>query len=110
MTTSAASITKSSPDPSKNGGPLQPLEQAVAVLETPTELECSRQTIIVLTAILHGLFYNTLSGDVMMLSMLSARETARKAGVPETEFNQIGKIVFEEWKRTRNRNPLSGMF
>lgn len=110
MTTSVASTAKSSLVPSPNGGPLQPSEQAVAVPSTPTGLDCSPETVKVLVAMLHGLFYNTLSGDVMFLSLLQAKDTAMESGVSEAEFERVAGLVMKNWKLNRDRNPLSCLF
>lgn len=110
MKTSARSTTKSSPVPSRNGGPPRPSVQAVAVRSTPTGLDCSRETVIVLTAFLYSLFGYTLSGDVMVLSALQAEQEAKKMGVSKEDFDRIKKAILENWLKNRNANPLSGMF
>lgn len=65
---------------------------------------------IVLTAILHGLFGNTLSSDVMALAMMAAEATAQKQGVPKEEFRRIARMVRQEWLAERSKNPMVSMF
>lgn len=110
MKTSAESTPTLSLAPSLNGGPLRPSEQVAVPQEIPTGLECSEQTVTVLVAILHALFRNTLSSDVMALSLMTAEDTAIKRGVPEAEFRRIASQVHREWLAERNKNPLVSMF
>ena len=84
--------------------------RAVAVRATQTALDCSPKTVVVLTALLYSLFHHTLSSDVIFLSLLRAKDEALKMGVSEQEFEQIKKVLVENWAKQRNANPLSCMF
>ena len=101
---------KSLPDQPVSGGCLQPLEQAAALPEIPPELPCSKQTLISLCAIVNGLLANTLSSDIMYLSLMSACHEATRAGVSLEEYQRVQDTVVRQWEQKRRRNPLHSMF
>lgn len=63
-----------------------------------------------LTAMLVGLFRNTLSSDVLSLSMGYAERMAKEAGVSEAEWVRVKEIALRAWQRESSKNPLKGMF
>lgn len=101
---------KSLPAPSPTGTQLQPSEPVAVVPSIPTELNCSRETVTVLSAMLFSLFYYTLSSDVMSLSMRQAKDLALKDGVTEEKFEEVMEHIKKTWQVQKNRNPLSGLF
>lgn len=110
MTTSVESTTTLLPDPSQNGGQLRRSERAVVRQAIPTDFGCSEETVRALTALLCGLSAETLSGDVMALAIMRAKDLALENGVTEAEFNRVGKLILVDWRKNRHRNPLSNLF
>lgn len=87
-----------------------PLAQAVAVHLTPTGTPCSEPTLISLSACVAALLSNTLSEDVIMLSMRRARNMATQTGVTNEEFDRVQGLMMRAWKQSFNQNPLSCLF
>ena len=110
MKTSALSTVRLLPARSRNGGVPRRSALVVAAPATPTGLECSRETVITLTALLYSLFGYTLQSDVIYLAMLQAEQEALKMGVSKKDFERIKKAVMKTWWEKRNGNPLSCMF
>ena len=73
-------------------------------------LEPTPEAVTVLTAMLIGLLRNTLSGDVVALSMYSAKHMSEEAGVSEDEFKRVSDVIVKKWAELKSQNPLSTMF
>lgn len=73
-------------------------------------LEPTPEAVTVLTAMLIGLLKNTLSGDVIALSMYSAKDMSKEAGVSEAEFKRVHEVIVKKWAELKSQNPLSTMF
>lgn len=108
--TTARSTTTSSAVQCQNGGPTQPLEPVAVLPATLSDLPCSSETLISLSAICGGLLAETLSGDAMYLAMARAEDDAQKAGVALEEFERVRKIILRYWAVRRGQNPLSKLF
>jgi hypothetical protein len=98
-------------------GTLPQLSERVAVVaSTQTDktysggLEATPETVTILTGILLGLLSNTLSGDVIYLSMGAARAMCRESGVSDEEFERVGKVIMAKWAAMKSRNPMASMF
>lgn len=97
--------------PTEQTGTLPPpLVRAAALRSIPTELGCSPESVLVLTAILLGLLRNTLSSDTLFLALGRARQLAKEAGVSDAEWERVKGIVERAWKHESAKNPLKGMF
>lgn len=71
----------------------------------------SKEGTLVLLALLEGLSFNVLSGDVWFLSMLAALDIAvKKYGVEEDVARDILTKALEVAQRKGKSNPMSGMF
>lgn len=110
MKTLVPSTKKSLPSQSLNGGPPPPLVPAVVPPAILTDLPCSNETVLCLTAMLTGMMSEMLSPDAMHLAMIRAKNEAVTAGVSEEEFGRVLKIVEKHWDVRRRRNPLSCLF
>lgn len=109
-TTIVPSTKRSSTDPLPNGGPTQPLVPVVVLPETLSDLPCSSETLISLSAICGGLLAETLSGDAMYLALMRAQDDALAAGVDPEEYQRVQDVILKHWAAKRSRNPLSKMY
>ena len=71
----------------------------------------SKEGTLVLLALLEGLSFNVLSGDVWFLSMLAALDIAvKKYGIKEDVAHGILTKALEVAKIKGKSNPMSSMF
>lgn len=63
-----------------------------------------------LTAICVGLLSETMSGDVMFLSLMNASDIADQAGVSRAEYERVQQIVVDHWQRRRKLNPMHKLY
>jgi hypothetical protein len=89
---------------------VQRSERAAALRSIPTELGCSPESVMALTAMLVGLFRNTLSSDTLFLSLSYAERMAKDAGVSDAEWTRVKEIALRAWQRESSKNPMKGMF
>lgn len=92
---------------------LRPLEQDAVLPSTQTgrpSFVDSEEAVVVLVAMLASLMSNVLSGDVMALSMYSAKKMAKESGVSDKEFERVMKELFSFWAKKKASNPIGGMF
>lgn len=81
------------------------------VVESKESIVSSKEGTLVLLALLEGLSFNVLSGDVWFLSMLAALEIAvKKYGIEEAVAQDILNKALEVAQRKGKSNPMSGMF
>jgi hypothetical protein len=99
-----------------SGTALQPSEQAVARPSTMTVqdyfdgLPISRETVVCLAAITASILVNTWNGDVVELSVYSATDMAKEAGVSEKEISRVMDHIRRFHKRKMKESPFSDMF
>lgn len=67
-------------------------------------------TEVALLAIVQSLLHNTLSGDVIFLSMFAAHDLAIKHGCTQEQYQRVQTRILEEWQTQSGRNPLKGLF
>lgn len=113
--TIAANTRKSSVVPTRDGISLRRSEQDAVLPSTRTGLrscglEVTPETVVVLAAMLAGMFKHQLSSDAVALAMYAARDMAHQAGVKDEEFQRVLKIVTEKWIEMKRKNPLGSMF
>lgn len=95
---------------------LPPLEQAAALRSTAIGKrlfggsKVSDETLKAVMSILVALLRETLSSDVMQLSLSVARSMALAEGVSKREFDRVEKRVVKFWSDRRLQNPLASMF
>lgn len=92
------------------GSTRQLLAQVAAPPETPTELPCSKDTLIALLAVIEGLLANTHSEDVLYLALSSAYHRAERNGVPAAEIEHVQEHVVKLWATRHARDPMSELF
>jgi hypothetical protein len=112
----AVSTKKLSKARTNHGTLRQPSVQAVVLRSTATDmLSCgdlpiNENTVKVLAAFVAALLSNTMSGDVIQLSLCSAEKMAKESGVPEKECKRVLASLMLFWRRKMSQNPLSSMF
>jgi hypothetical protein len=95
---------------------LPPLEQAVVLPSIAIGEQLFNgsvvkdETIKAILAILTALLRETLSADVMALSMTQAESVALTGGVSQAEFDRVKKGIVEFWADRKSRHPLASMF
>ena len=77
---------------------------------SPPPLTDATATEVALLAIVQSLLRNTLSGDVIYLSMFSAHDLAIKHGCTQEQYQRVQTQILEEWQVQSGRNPLKHMF
>lgn len=81
------------------------------VIDNKESIVSSKEGTLVLLALLEGLSYNVMSGDVWFLSMLAALDIAvKKYGVEEGVARDILSKALEVAQRKGKSNPMSSMF
>ncbi len=65
------------------------------------------QVVLILLAILEGITTNTISGDVIQLSLYHAMDTVEQLGIDEALFKDVFTRYLEVSKILRSKNPLS---
>jgi hypothetical protein len=111
----AKSTTRSLKVEIGHGTLLPPLGQAVVLRSTridkllPEGSESS-ETVRAVLAILTALLRETLSSDVMELSLSQAEHVALAGGVSQSEFDRVKKGVVRFWADRKAQNPLASMF
>lgn len=80
---------------------------AVLEVEIPAEL---RPLLVSLLAIIGGMQFNCLSGDMWALAMYAAQDSAAKMGVTPEQFQDIYRRLEAFRLRIRQKNPLHRMF
>lgn len=109
----AVSTRKSSRVKTVAGELLRPLEQDAVLPSIRTgrpSFADSEEAVVVLVAMLASLMSNVLSGDVMALSMYSAKKMAKESGVSDEEFERVIKGLYKFWAKKKASNPIGGMF
>lgn len=94
----------------KAGNTLQPSAQVVAHrFSTLTEMPSSEKSkmIVVLSAMLLGLTSNTISGDVMHLSIAAARRMCIDLGISKEDFDAMIGNYKELTDPLRKAHPLA---
>lgn len=92
-------------------GNLNPLSaQVVALHSIQIDGILLEQTVKSLTALLISFLRETLSSDKVYFAIVHAKRLSLENGVSEEEFNRVAKIVFNDWNKNKDLNPLSGMF
>ncbi len=101
---------------SRDGKSLQPSGRDVAhrstqiASESSTKLSNSQNQITVLMAILVGITENTLSGDVIALSVYRAKDICHNLGVDEDIFEDTVKRYLKFSADVKARHPMGSMF
>jgi hypothetical protein len=81
------------------------------VIDHKESIVSSKEGTLVLLALLEGLSFNVLSGDVWFLSMLAALDIAvKKYGIEEDVARDILNKALEVAQRKGKSNPMSNMF
>ena len=97
----------------KDGTSHPPSGPGAARQSTPTasvsfgdaRLPLDAGTVMSLLCVLEGYMANTLSGDVTALAFMSAKDTAKRKGVPEEKFVEVANAVFKVNDGRRRRHP-----
>jgi hypothetical protein len=110
MKTPVLSTLESPPCLIKRGGSPLPLAPDAVLPATLSDLTCSSETLLSLTAICTGLLAETLSQDAMFLALMRAARESEKMGIRLTEFQRVQDIILRHWSTQRRQNPLSKMF
>lgn len=113
---SVAFTEKSSTAMIKRGNLPRRSEPGVAVVSTEigkqfsNGLDATPETVKALVAIITALLAETLSGDVIFLSMGAAEKMAIGSGVSPEEFHRVKGHILRFWQRKKAQHPLAGMF
>ena len=113
---SAKSTSKSLGAKTDHGTLLPPLEQAVVLHSIAIGEQLFNgsvvkdETIKAILAILTALLRETLSADVMELSLMQAESVALAGGVSQIEFDRVKKGIVEFWADRKAQHPLASMF
>lgn len=91
------------------GNSLQPSGRDVAV---PSETQIDRLSLenFILKSMVEGLIFNTMSKDIILMSMYRAQDTCKESGLNPDEFMPVIQSVMDNFPKTTRKNPLHSMF
>lgn len=93
----------------RDGNSRQLSEQAAALLSEigiETSSSPNSEAVLILLLLLEGITCNTISGDVIALSVYHAQDRAETLGIDEAVFKET-VAKFAKFSEIRKRNPLA---
>jgi hypothetical protein len=69
-----------------------------------------RDQVVTILAILHGLARTVLNGDMMVLALYDARDTATALGCDPNTVNAVLDAYLRHYRQAREANPLAKFY
>jgi hypothetical protein len=102
-------VSQRSLSPSPVGKCLQPSGRDVAA-PSETEIDSLSLENFVLKSMVEGFVFNTMSSDIILLSLYRAKATCEEAGLNKDEYMPFIQSVMDNFQKTTQKNPFHSMF